>query len=111
MAPNKKTISGDVAPYGLTHSQWQKIQKAARKINADTAIVESRTVYVWDPYEVNTNRPRERQLTGRVPFVCSPDSDVWVYAADLPKPTRVALCRRKKRAAQRRRKRRLFYSL
>jgi hypothetical protein len=65
----EKTTNEGVVPYGLTERQWHRIQKAALRIHPETAIVESRNVYVWDPYDLDPNRPHDVSKKGLPGFL------------------------------------------
>jgi hypothetical protein len=59
---NKEESTNEATvPYELTERKWQRIQRAVLRIDPDAAVVESREVYVWDPYAVDPNRPRDGQ--------------------------------------------------
>jgi hypothetical protein len=75
--------------------EWLAIRKAeGLKIDSDNAEVDWEYGQILDPYGVYPELPEEFQQVGRVYFVRSPGSGIWVCFYDLPKKTCDALWER-----------------
>lgn len=70
---------------GMTVEQWLAVrQKAALKIDPETAEVDWTYAQTGDPYGVYGEVPVEVHQVGREYFARSPGSKVWVCFEDLP---------------------------
>jgi len=91
-------VENEAQAIELTTEEWIATRKeAGLKIDPATAEVTWKWAQVLDPYGVNPNLPEECDQVGRVWFVRSPGSDVWVCEYDLPEATITALKERNPR--------------
>jgi hypothetical protein len=72
--------------------QWLAIRKkAARRIDPETAEVIWCYTWIFDPYGIDPEYPKELMQAEKHHFARSPGSYVWVWFGDLPELTRTTL--------------------
>jgi hypothetical protein len=80
---------------GMPVKQWlQCRERAALDIDPATAKIARSDGWIVDPYGVYPEVPERYSHWVEHHFVCSPDSNVWVWFDDLPKTTSRALNKR-----------------